>query len=497
MRKSSSYKRHRNPPSKDEQAQEKPFFSKGADKDNSSTFFTANTKPVQAKLTVGQPGDQYEKEADSVADKVVNKSAETPQIQQQQISTIQRSTLMSPVEDEKLGTAEARMEKDKMIQEKPIQKMDEEEETPVAQAKEEEESITTQAKEEDEPIQEKEMEEDMQKKEEEELQAKSKVAAAPSKGLGTQLKSAKGRGKPLHAKTKHEMESAIGANFDGVNIHTDTQSVEMNQALKAQAFTNGKDIYFNTGKYRPETAEGKRLLAHELTHVVQQGGETIRRKEKVGEKFQHNPGITSPYKVISGHFDGRELILMGDGKEFYRKKAQSGRPYTVAASDAKKCNGNDTDSYMNNPLYVGIRNNGPIPEGRYRFKAEQAAIFGYMDRTKLNLGKNKTFKDPFGRNMHGGDWGTGRVALHPVKIKAGPKGCGNTKQRSGFYLHGGILPGSSGCIDVGNRGYKKVLKHLQGYKNNIEIEVKYSHEAQKVGRFRRFLGRIAYGRPGE
>ena len=72
--------------------------------------------------------------------------------------------------------------------------------------------------------------------------------------------------------TRHFMESRIGADFSKVNIHTDGRAVQMSKDLKAQAFTVGHDVYFNSGKYSPDTKEGKHLLAHELTHVVQQKG---------------------------------------------------------------------------------------------------------------------------------------------------------------------------------------------------------------------------------
>ena len=68
------------------------------------------------------------------------------------------------------------------------------------------------------------------------------------------------------------MESGFGANFSNVNIHTDSKAVEMSEQLGAQAFTHGNDVYFNKGKYNPDSKEGKHLLAHELTHTIQQTG---------------------------------------------------------------------------------------------------------------------------------------------------------------------------------------------------------------------------------
>ncbi len=87
-------------------------------------------------------------------------------------------------------------------------------------------------------------------------------------------------GRPLDHTTRSFMESRFGANFGEVNIHTGLQSIQMNRDLNAHAFTVGSNIYFNRGMYNPQSRAGKHLLAHELTHVVQQraGGHALQRK---------------------------------------------------------------------------------------------------------------------------------------------------------------------------------------------------------------------------
>ena len=293
-------RRLRNPRHK-ETGREKPFFSKS--KENKQPFFESHgaaglASAIQTKLRIGQPGDKYEKEADAVANQVVTHSRAPSAIESQSSPSIQRITLATPQEDEKLGTAESRMEKDKLIQEKaeeePVQQMEEEEsvqqmeeEEPVQQMEEEEpvqqmeEEEPVQQMEEEEPVQQMEEEESVQQMEEDEpvqqmeeeesMQAKEKIGKAASKPrLSKKLKQASGRGSPLSEHTRVEMEQAFGVDFSKVRIHTNAQAVEMCEELGAQAFTNGKNIYFNTGKYNPESAQGKKLLAHELTHVVQQ-----------------------------------------------------------------------------------------------------------------------------------------------------------------------------------------------------------------------------------
>jgi len=95
--------------------------------------------------------------------------------------------------------------------------------------------------------------------------------------LSSQIENSAGRGNPLPDKTLQEMNRSFGNDFTNVRIHQDKDSASMNRELEARAFTQGSDIYFNDGKFNPENAEGKFLLAHELTHVVQQQGRTISR----------------------------------------------------------------------------------------------------------------------------------------------------------------------------------------------------------------------------
>ncbi len=87
----------------------------------------------------------------------------------------------------------------------------------------------------------------------------------------SQIEASRGAGQKLSENIRGEMESGIGASFQDVKVHTDNNSVQMNRELGARAFAVGNDVYFNAGQYQPESSEGKRLLAHELTHTVQQG----------------------------------------------------------------------------------------------------------------------------------------------------------------------------------------------------------------------------------
>lgn len=89
--------------------------------------------------------------------------------------------------------------------------------------------------------------------------------------LSERIETAAGAGQPLPAEMLGDMNASFGADFSNVHIHTGANAIQMNKELGAQAFTHGSDIYFNSGKYNPGSSAGKHLLAHELTHVVQQG----------------------------------------------------------------------------------------------------------------------------------------------------------------------------------------------------------------------------------
>jgi hypothetical protein len=174
---------------------------------------------IQAKLTVGPVGDRHEQQADRVAEQVLNTHLPSPA----------RRGAGSEV-----------------------------------QRQEEEEEVTTQ------PL--------VQRQDEEELQAKPLVQRQPGGSLEAgaelegRLSAQRGRGSPLPDDARAFMAPRFGADFGGVRIHTGGEAVQMSKELKAQAFTHGQDVYFGAGRYEPATDAGKRLLAHELTHVVQQGG---------------------------------------------------------------------------------------------------------------------------------------------------------------------------------------------------------------------------------
>ncbi|MFD2416378.1 eCIS core domain-containing protein [Amycolatopsis pigmentata] len=90
---------------------------------------------------------------------------------------------------------------------------------------------------------------------------------APASAVGDVLTSP---GKPLEEPVRREMESRIGADFSDVRLHTDSTAHTAAESVRADAFTSGRHIVFQRGRYDTTSAAGKHMLAHELTHVVQQ-----------------------------------------------------------------------------------------------------------------------------------------------------------------------------------------------------------------------------------
>jgi hypothetical protein len=98
--------------------------------------------------------------------------------------------------------------------------------------------------------------------------APGSVSPEVEEGIST----ARGGGAALDSSVRGEMETAFGADFGGVRVHTGGKADTLNRALGARAFTTGADVFFRSGEFSPSSPGGRKLLAHELAHVVQQGG---------------------------------------------------------------------------------------------------------------------------------------------------------------------------------------------------------------------------------
>lgn len=102
------------------------------------------------------------------------------------------------------------------------------------------------------------------------LSRQGEADASISGEVEQHIQNARGGGQPLSGTVRAQIEPALGTDFGGVRVHNDGRAHDLNQSLSARAFTTGQDIFFKQGEYNPGTSGGRELIAHELTHVVQQ-----------------------------------------------------------------------------------------------------------------------------------------------------------------------------------------------------------------------------------
>ncbi len=149
---------------------------------------------------------------------------------------------------------------------------------------------------------------------------------------------------------------------------------------------------------------------HELLRLQNAAGNQATAAH--GHRFRHPPGSHSPHRSTTAEFGGQTFRAQAGGTLLMQAEAASGRPVSVRSGDARTCRGATGESYKNNARYVGI------PDFSLVDPAEQLRMIG-----------GGSFTDPLGAALHGGDWGAGRVPLHPVHVVPAPRGCGNTAGR--------------------------------------------------------------------
>jgi hypothetical protein len=132
----------------------------------------------------------------------------------------------------------------------------------------------------------------------------SSSGIAVSRQMESQLNHLQGGGQAMPEGLRNMMESGFGQDFSQVRLHTDSEAASMSSSIHAKAFTLGNDIYFNRGQFSPETTEGQRLVAHELTHVALGGGRISRDPEP-----DPNPDTNQSQDVAS---NGQEPDLTQD-----------------------------------------------------------------------------------------------------------------------------------------------------------------------------------------
>ncbi len=236
---------------------------------NQATLSLLQSGLIQPKLRVGAPDDAYEREADRVADQVMRMPDPTappaPQLETAAPTHLQR---MCPKCEEEL-------------QRQP------QETFPVARIISP--RIQRLCPECDEELQRQPVEEEDE--EEAEIQRKAVPGSAPLVTPQTQqqIRASQGRGRPLPPAERAFFEPRFGRDFSDVRLNTGATATVAAHEINARAFTIGRDIMFSAGEYAPNTSRGRRLLGHELTHVVQQTPTVTRGKLNPSKPANLNP----------------------------------------------------------------------------------------------------------------------------------------------------------------------------------------------------------------
>ncbi|NET37778.1 MAG: DUF4157 domain-containing protein [Cyanothece sp. SIO1E1] len=288
-------------------SQPEPFFKK-----SNPSLTNPSVSPIQAKLTVGAVGDRYEQEADRVATAVVEHiNTPLPQSTRDQVSAQRMEGEEEDLQMKLIGDTIQRIGEEEDLQMQPlashVQRMETEEED--LQMKLSPDSTQRMEMEDEEDLQMQPMAEVMQRKamdNTEDLHLKPVPQQMGHEGgtvaadLERKIQRARGGGQALAPALQARMGQTMGADFSGVQVHTDKQADQLNRSIQAKAFTTGQDIFFQQGMYNPGSRGGQELIAHELTHVVQQGGSVVRRQTN----SSHTPNCSCP--ACSGQRSNRQ-----------------------------------------------------------------------------------------------------------------------------------------------------------------------------------------------
>ena len=144
----------------------------------------------------------------------------------------------------------------------------------------------------------------MEEEDEELLQAKRSSNASPpvNAGVESRIASLHGGGRPLSPAQRSFFEPRFNHDFSDVRVHTGGMAAESARAIKARAFTVGRDIAFGAGQYAPASRSGRQLLAHELTHTIQQTPLVARRKPLIQRQPETSPGVDSTVGETESQF---------------------------------------------------------------------------------------------------------------------------------------------------------------------------------------------------
>jgi Domain of unknown function (DUF4157) len=245
-----------------------------------------------------------------------------------------------------------------------------------------------------------------------EIAARGKQGAAACEswpGLGDRLQSLRGRGSPLPGRFLADMGSQFGTDFSRVRIHNDSEAASLSERLHADAFTHGSDVYFDRGRYQPESTDGRRLLAHELTHVVQQEG-AARLVQRQAKSKPKDAGMFSFSIPVKGQISAEELLIESmktifglsekGARDLIAKQGWHWEDGSFTGPTAEQVKAGVVDVRLPAAAYYRLRGaaGGPAGErdvdGRLKGAADRDKGFGQLshaEQVKINAAANQRF----------------------------------------------------------------------------------------------------------
>jgi len=253
---------------------------------------------IQKKLSIGQEDDYYEREADRVADQVMSITDHTNLFSETTKNKVQTKTALL----QKKCAACANEFQNANMQERSVihDNLCTAGKAGVSQSISKPLSVSIT------PI----------------LQTKTHTSAVPYVSTHTEnaISGIQGRGRALDSNERGFFEPRFGKDFSHVRVHTDSQTGQIARQINARAFTLGRDIVFAPGQYQTNTNVSKRLMAHELTHVVQQVGNATTQQRQI-QRVSWN--VDEGACTITGNFDAG-CVMIGTSSEAWtepRKEA--------------------------------------------------------------------------------------------------------------------------------------------------------------------------------
>jgi Domain of unknown function (DUF4157) len=283
--------------------------------------------------------------------------------------------------------------------------------------------------------------------EEEPIQTKSFSNKSPplTTGLQNQIHLLKGSGQQLPKSTRNFFEPRFSADFSYVQVHTGAQESNIAKSINARAFTTGQDVVFGNGEYSPNSSKGKKLLAHELTHVIQQDNKKpnvslLQRKVVVNPNITAAKDILSQFQFLCPHvnFSLKGQHIIGDSSSIASKGCEcvsdaAGDPDRTYTIKVKKIVGNDREV----KLYDGRLATIPFPNSypRTRRGANPTIYMPDSKGSTIEFGAFATAGAPFWYR----NW---RILAHEL--------CGHARLDQSYSGSTGNRPGHDVTIDTEN-----------------------------------------------